>query len=272
MAEIETPLRDELERLAPPDDTVACWPEVVRRARTRHRHAARTAILAGLVLVAAIAPALALSAGVRSLLGFQPPLRPVVQDARLLVSAPVEGHRIARMWQAPAAPKGRCLLVEVDPAGSPARADGLKVGGGCGPAASFGWATTRRHPIGVSFQMATRRSSDEVPPIVSGGLLRDLPAGSVALVWTGGSKPLALRGRYFIGSGPALYAPPFGRLPFYVVVYDRAGRKVACKKLDSPSLYPVPKRRIQPQLVRWKRTHPRAWRHRLQLTCGRFSG
>jgi hypothetical protein len=75
-----------------------------------------------------------------------------------------------------------------------------------------------------------------VPPIVHGSLARGLHARRVQVEWRGGFHRLQYRRGYFLGGTPRLYIPPFAAFPFFVVAYDAAGREVARKKLESPTL------------------------------------
>lgn len=94
-------------------------------------------------------------------------------------------------------------------------------------------------PLVVGSSIGRRLKGDPskwVPPIVSGAVLPRLKAARVAVVWKGGSLPLRLEDDFFLGGSPRLYMPPFERFPFTVVAYDADGRRVAEKRLESPTL------------------------------------
>jgi hypothetical protein len=94
-------------------------------------------------------------------------------------------------------------------------------------------------PLAVSFGIQRRLHGDPrnwVPPVVAGAVYPKLHAARVAVVWHGGSHDLTLRGNWFIGGSRSFYVPPLRKFPFVVVAYDSAGRELARKKLESPSL------------------------------------
>jgi hypothetical protein len=115
------------------------------------------------------------------------------------------------------------------------------------------------HPLIVGASIGRRLKGDPanwVPPVVSGAVLPSLHAARIEVAWNGGSLRLALRDNYFLGGSPALYMPPFERFPFIVVAYDAVGRKVAEKRLESPSLLLMNGwKEYTPAYKKWKRNH-----------------
>lgn len=194
---------------------------------------------AALALVAA-ASTLAFSSNVSALVGLARP-KPVIAQARLLLSAPVGNGFWAHAWTAPSSTGGQCDFLTTDHrrvAGSPPQVNG----GSICSASTSGERLVHAQansPLVVGLSMSRRLNGDPakwVPPIVSGAVLPSLKAERVAVVWKGGSLPLRLKDNSFIGGSPSLYVPPFERFPFTVVVYDADGRRVAEKRLESPAL------------------------------------
>lgn len=244
MIDVEPVIREELERLAPQAE--AEWPDwsnvigrTSARPSQRRRGARRLALVAALALAVA-APALALSSEVRSLLGFERP-EPVVEQAKLLVSAPVGNGFYAHAWTSPSSTGGTCDFRTIDhsPIGrSPAKFNG---GAACNRSGkSHPTRASRSVPLLVSVSVARRpkRGVPEnwVPPIVSGAVLPSLRVARVEVVWNGGSLPLRLRNSTILGGSAALYMPPFETFPYFVVAYDTRGNAIARKRLESPAL------------------------------------
>lgn len=244
MIDVEPVIREELERLAPHVETERPdWSDVVGRTSTRprlERRDARRLTLVVAVVLAAAAPALALSSGVRNLLGFGGP-EPVLDQASLLVSAPVGNGYYAHAWTSPSSTGGHCDFLTVDHSPTARSAAGDGGGGACGRTGSRRPArATANVPLAVSISVQRRPTSgvreNWVPPIVGGVVLPSLQAVRVEVVWNGGSLPLRLRNNDFLGGSPALYMPPFENFPYIVVAYDSHGKEVARKRLESPTL------------------------------------
>lgn len=245
MIDVEPVIREELERLAPRAEIeTSDWRDVVRRAtpqdvRRRIRRGRRAALAVAAVLAAA-APAFALSSGVRSLLGFDGP-GPVLAEADLLVSAPVGNGFYAHAWTSPSSTVGWCDFLTIDHNPVARLAVGPNgvvlcgaIGGKRPPRA---W---RGVPLAVSVSVGHRPKnvvpSNWVPPIVRGAVLPSLRAARVDVVWNGGSLPLRLRNNNILGGSPLLYKPPFENFPYIVVAYNAQGKEVARKRLESPAL------------------------------------
>lgn len=230
------------------------WREIQQRSRSRSR---RLLLVAAAALVVA-APALALSSSVRNLVGLGHP-EPVVDKATLLLSAPVGNGFWAHAWTAPSSTGGQCDFMTTDRSGATSSVTDVNGSAACANGLSGERLTRARpeHPLNVGVSIGRRPKGDPsnwVPPVVSGAVLSSLHAARIEVVWNGGSLRLALRDNYFLGGSPALYMPPFERFPFIVVAYDTAGRKVAEKRLESPSLLLMNGwKEYTPAYKKWKR-------------------
>lgn len=189
--------------------------------------------------------------------------RPVLGEARAMVSAPVGNHFHAHLWQSPSTAGGICSFLTVDHAQWPTRPQTWNGGGDCGAAAHRPVVTlpNRAHPlqVGLSIGRKFKRGNRTrwVPPIVHGSIVRELHVRRVQIEWRGGSHRLSYRSGHFLGGTPSLYMPPFAAFPFYVGAYDRSGREVARRKLDSPALRLMPGgwRQYAREYRAWKRRH-----------------
>lgn len=165
---------------------------------------------------------------------------PVLAESQLLVSAPVGNGFFAHSWVSPSSTGGRCAFTTADHDPMPEHAT---PGGGSGCSIHGGTpvvSTSAELPLSLGFSISRRLEHGDpvrwVPPVVSGLLFPQLRAVRVEVRWRGGSHRLTLHDDAFIGGGPFLYMPQFREFPFTVVAYDAAGREVARKRLDSPSL------------------------------------
>ena len=167
--------------------------------------------------------------------------RPVLREARAILSAPVGNRFHAHLWRSPSTAGGRCSFLTVDHDQRPLRPHTYG-GGECGVAAHGSVVTlpNRAHPLLLGLSIARKLKGGKrarwVPPIVHGSTLRELDVRRVQIEWRGGFHRLTYRAGHFLGGAPSLYMPPFAAFPFYVVAYDRSGREVARRKLDSPAL------------------------------------
>jgi hypothetical protein len=238
MSDSHAVLLAELDRLAPADEVdEPNWADVVGRAEIRRR--VRALPLALVAVVAVTIPAVALSSGVRSLLGLTGPT-PVLRSAVPLVTGPIGNGWFAHLWRAPSATGGTCLFSSYDhrPTESGPPAD-WRGGGECTTTKHQLWIPRTSFPLVISLSIERRglkKKKAWIPPVVSGIVDPSLHASRVAVTWRGGSRELALRKNWFVGGTPTLYIPPFRKFPFVVIAYDRSGHEVARRTLDSPSL------------------------------------
>lgn len=208
-------------------------PRPERPVSRRQRRLVVVALAAGVVAIAA--PALAFD-GVRSLIGLDHPL-PVLEESRLLVSAPVAEGTVARLWISPSTSGGECLFQTFGPPGDVEHAP--EMGGGlCKHPGVISW-----EGIPLTLQMgATKRplvprgAREWIPPVISGRVDPELAAARVEVRWTGGSRALTLANEYFIGAVEEIYEPPLESEPFFLVAYDAAGNEVARRKLEAMRL------------------------------------
>jgi hypothetical protein len=197
-------------------------------------------LVLGVGLALVLAPTLAFSSNVRTLVGLARP-EPAVAQATLLLSAPVGNGFWAHAWTAPSSTGGQCDFLTTDHRPLVRRPSQVNGGSMCSASTSEERLTQARpdHPLVVGLSMSRRLKGDPakwVPPIVSGAVLPSLTAARVAVLWKGGSLPLRLKDDYFLGGSPLLYMPQFELFPFEVVAYDARGRAVAAKRLESPAL------------------------------------
>jgi len=195
-----------------------------RPALRRRRRLVLAAVAAGVVAIAA--PALAFD-GVRSFVWRDP--EPVLEESRLLVSAPVAEGTVARLWLSPSTTGGQCLFETYGPPADVEHAPEMDGAGGC-TERPISW-----EGIPLTYHTGSagkpHGATEWVPPVVSGRVDPELGATRVEVRWTGGSKALVLENEYFIGAVEEFHEPPAERLPFFVVAYDEDGQEVARLKL-----------------------------------------
>ncbi len=225
----------------------ADWGDVLQRlnaqsVRTRHW---RLAAVAAAILLAVAVPTLAVSASVRGWFGLGSPPQPDYGHARLVVSAPVPGGRVARVWVAPSANAGECEFVTIDPRGPKRQPVQMTGGGAC---------TLGQRPFNGSLAWSFSHPRHDTP-IIHGRVSSKLHAARVELHWHGGTQQLAYNSSgFFIAAAPALNNPRFGRLPYDIVVYNRDGRIVARSRIPTSFLY-LDWKQVQPQLHQYRVAH-----------------
>jgi hypothetical protein len=241
------------------------WTNVVERstklARRRpfiwERHS-RTAIAIAFALVAICLPAIALSASVRGWLGLGS--QPVYKKARLVVSTPIAGNRVARLWVGPSTDGGDCEIITVtaasfvaiDPttgAMRPVAASTRDSGGyGCTvgsthvPSTALTWTFS---PIPVGSLHGA---------LIHGHVGQSDKAVRVDIRWSGGREKLRTVDGYFIGVVPEIRNPPFHRLPYTVVAYNAQGHPVARQRIPTSFLY-TDWRSVEPRLRQYRQRH-----------------
>ncbi|MEJ7569377.1 MAG: hypothetical protein WKF41_14060 [Gaiellaceae bacterium] len=266
MTDTEPIIRDELERLAPEaENATPDLADVRRRANlggeSRSRRTLRRVIVVAAVALALAAPTLAFSGSVRDLLGLERP-KPVVEQAMLLLSAPVGNGFWAHGFTAPSSTGGRCDFFVLNRSAQVAPASDPNGAMACSSVDPDRRLTRARpdYPLNVGFSISRRLKGGDpakwVPPTVSGAVLPRLHVARVEVRWTGGSLPLRLKENFFLGGSPDLYMPSFDRFPFVVAAYDRTGAKVAEKRLPSPALMMMNGwKEYTAAYKRWQRIH-----------------
>jgi hypothetical protein len=265
--DIEPVILEELEQLAPAAEVPpSAWGDVVSRAGGQRasavdHHALRIAAAALIALLAVAAPAIALSASLRQFLGIDRPT-PVLNQARLLVSAPVGNGFFAHEWDSPSSTGGRCFFQTRDHTLTALHPPTVGGAGGCSVDGSRPpFRASTQIPLNVGLNIVRRPTSgiaaNWVPPTVDGAVLPKLHATRVVVMWQGGHHQLVLRNGYFLGGTAALYMPPFARFPFYVVAYDRRGTEVARSKLQGSVLSLLGGKQFAREYLAWKKKHKR---------------
>jgi hypothetical protein len=265
MVDIDGALRGALEHLSPEGDARAVVPDwesvgaLLAAPRRARRNRIRLTFAAGVALVAVCVPAIALSATVRGWLGIGP--QPVYNKAQLVVSAPLPGARVARVWVGPSTDGGECEFVTITPASVVAidpRTGAMRppttqtrgssactVGATRVPTNAFTWTIA---PVAGD-------SADPRTTLVRGHLGPTYHPARVVLSWHGGEQRLALSKGYFIGVADTRN-PPFNRLPYTIVAYDAAGRATTRSRIPTSFLY-----------TDWKKVEPRLRQYRQQHGC-----
>jgi hypothetical protein len=239
MSDLDPQLATELDRIAPAAAVRAAdWNAVQRRAQARRRMLA--AGVAALVVVGA--PALALSASVRSLVGLDDSVRPRFAAAHAVVATQLAGGRVATVWVGPSTRGGRCDFVTITgPGVVPQPMNG---GGAC----TLG-RVPRHAPLAWSLA-----SGD--PPVLHGQVAASGGVARVELRWHGGSLRARYAAGFFVAGAPMAADPGFASLPFDVVALDGAGRVVERSRIPTSFLYRD-----------WKRVEPRLHRYRIAHGC-----
>lgn len=201
-----------------------------RQASRRHPRRRLVAAAVALALAVIAAPALAFSDGVRSFLGWPPVPLAVLEESRLLVSAPVDEDTVARFWRSPSTRGGECFFVTYGPPGPLEHAPEMG-GGRCGSAG--GQFLPAGAPVTIHTGISKRGGADWVPPVVDGRVDPELDVARVEVRWTGGSKELAYADGYFIGAVEALYEVSAELLPIHFIAYDADGREVHRTELSA---------------------------------------
>jgi hypothetical protein len=197
------------------------------------RGAARKRLVAAavaLLVVGVAAPALAFSDSVRTFVGLESP--PKLEQATLLVSAPVAEGTVAHLWHGRTEGGGECFFETYSPpgdAGTPDLSGGICSDRPLPPSAYQGSVH-----VGVTKKpMRVRGAAAWVPPVVTGHLDPTLGAMRVVVEWNGGAKELAHANGHFIGAVEDLYEVPDELLPVRVVAYDADGREVFARVIDA---------------------------------------
>jgi hypothetical protein len=214
MLDVETMIRDELERLAPPDAAVTDWHDVRRRAQRPRRRLTVLAVAAALVVAVVAAPTFALSPGVRGFFGLGH--RPFLLRAVPVVATRAGHGLVVRLWASPL-PFVPCRFVVVSHAGA-GRHEGAALCRG-----RRGRLPRLRQPIIYDLRLVRHANAArlQVPATLDGFVGPRLHAVRVELRWTGGSQRLAFRRGWFLGLPRGLPNPPRRNLPYAIVARKR---------------------------------------------------
>jgi hypothetical protein len=249
MLDVEPLIRQELRDLSPSEAGLAGdWEAIVVAAGiTRRRPPLLRGALALAVVLAVVVPAVAFSAGVRGLLGFQSP-SPRFDEARLVASDRLPDGRVVRMWTSPSTQNGECWFVTYGRAGSGARPDRATSGGQC----SVG-AARLRFP-GLTYEFAVGRGN--APTVISGRFDPARHPARVTIRWRGGRRTVKTGDGYFVAAVPEMANPRFTSLPFDLVVSDSTGRHLTARRIPTSFLY-----------INWKHVEPQLRRYRIGHGC-----
>lgn len=264
MVDTDLALQSALEHLSPEAEANVAepnWATVRARlpAPQHKRGHSRRAVFAGAVALAAICvPAIAVSASVRGWLGLGP--QPVLNRARLVVSAPVPGKRVARLWVSPGARGGECVIVTVTPAalvvidpttGAERPPTRSSLHGGSQTECTVGEPVAE---TGLTWMFSGIAVGDSHAALLHGNIGRSYEATRVDVVWNGGRAGLRFAGGYFIGVVPTIRNPEFRRLPYTVVAYNKQGHAVATQRIPTSLLYSDWKR-VEGLLRQYRQSH-----------------
>jgi hypothetical protein len=244
---VDTLIRTELARIAGAvEDRRPDWDALRPHIRRGLPGGRRRALRVGIAVAAAVAiavPAVALSSGLRSLLGLRP--HPDYAKARLVGAAPLPDGQVARLWASPSSTGGECRFVTDGQPGSRTRPTAMTGGGQCSV------APEKRHP---SITWSFSSGPGATPSVLNGRVDPLLHPARVVLRWHGGAQPIRAHDGYFIAAAPTLKDPPFKLLPFDIVVLNAAGRQVAVSRIPTSFLY-LNWKRVEPKLSRYRHAH-----------------
>jgi hypothetical protein len=266
MVDTDLVLQEILEHLSPVAEARSATPDwgIIRaglstQRRTRDRRW-QVAFAAVAVVVAICVPAIALSASVRGWLGLGS--QPLYNKARLVVSTPVPGNRVARLWISPSTDGGDCeiitttpaSLVVIDPTTGAMRPPAARTRDSGGYECTVGSRPVP--PSALTWMESPLTVGSPTAALIHGHVGQTYKATRVDVTWNGGRTRLRTADGYFIGVVAMIRNPQFHRLPYTVTGYDAQGRIVGRRRIPTSFLYSD-----------WKSTEPRLHRYRQKHGC-----
>jgi hypothetical protein len=265
MVDSDLALQSALEHLSPEAETRAAtpdWPTVVGRLSAPHHykrdHRWRFTFAAAAALVAICVPAIALSASVRGWLGFGS--QPVYNKARLVVSTPIAGKRVARLWVSPSTDGGECEIITISAASfvaiDPTTGAMRPVAAGTRDSGGYGCTVGSRRvlPTALTWTFSPVPVGNTHAALVHGHVGQIYKGVRVDVVWNGGNEKLRTVDGYFIGVVATIRNPGFHRLPYTVVAYNAQGHAVVHRRIPTSFLYSDWKS-IEPLLHHYRQSH-----------------
>jgi hypothetical protein len=269
MVDSDLALQRVLEHLSPEAEACAAtpdWATVLGKLSApphyKRGHRWRFAFATAVALLAISLPAIALSASVRGWLGFGS--HPVYKKARLVVSAPIAGNRVARLWVSPSTDGGECEIITVTPASFVAidPTTGAMRPGAARTRDSGGYGCTvgsrRVPPAALTWTFSPVPVGNRHAALVHGHVGQVYNAVRVDVVWNGGKEKLRTVDGYFIGVVETIRNPLFHRLPYTVVAHNAQGHAVVRRRIPTSFLYTV-----------WKSVEPRLHQYRQEHGCSK---
>ena len=262
MVDSDLALQRILEHLSPEAEARAAKPDwaTVRdrlsAPRRKRDHRWRFAFATAVAVVAICLPAIALSASVRGWLGFGP--HPVYKKARLVVSTPIAGNRVARVWVSPSTDGGACefttitpaSFVAIDPTTGAMRPPTPRTRGSS--ECSVGSAPVPPAPL--AWMLSPITGGDPRAGLIWGHVGQTDKATRVEVVWNGGRKKLRFAEDYFIGVVATIRNPAFDRLPYTVIAYNAQGRAALRERIPTSFLFSDWKR-VEGRLQQYRQRH-----------------
>jgi hypothetical protein len=269
MVDSDLALQRVLEHLSPEAEARTATPDwasvLGRLSAPRHYkrdHRWRFAFAAAVALLAICLPAIALSASVRGWLGFGS--QPVYKKARLVVSAPIAGNRVARLWVGPSTDGGECEIITITAASfvaiDPTTGKMIPVAARTRDSGGYGCTvgSTRVPPTALTWIFSPVPVGNTHAALIHGHVGQTYKAVRVDVVWNGGREKLRTVDGYFIGVVAMIRNPVFNRLPYTVVAYNAQGHAVARQRIPTSFLY-----------TKWKTLEPRLRQYRQEHGCSK---
>jgi hypothetical protein len=169
--------------------------------------------------------------------------QPVYNKARLVVSAPIAGNRVARLWVGPSTDGGECEIITVTAASfvtiNPTTGAMRPVAAGTRDSGGYGCTVGSRRvpPTALTWTFSPVPVGNTHAALVHGHVGQTYNAVRVDVVWNGGKEKLRTVDGYFIGVVATIRNPGFHRLPYTVVAYNAQGHAVVHRRIPTSFLY-----------------------------------